>query len=190
MGLGVGRVARVLHMMVASRRSGGVVEFARFSFVGAAGVIINLSVGIIMHRINGGTVNGDRPVLALGQDTAVRYRNIVFTLSFFCAAISNFQMNRSWTFRTSPRTGWWRSMSKYLAISTLTLIVGLAFHWAMTHPGSLLYLSSRWFTEAEGMRSREYWSHLIAVLVTMPVNYVLNKTWTFRASSAVSENPT
>ena len=44
-----------------------------------------------------------------------------------------------------------------------------------------MYLPEPWFHEERGLNSREYWSQLIAILITMPINFVVNKLWTFRA---------
>ena len=35
--------------------------------------------------------------------------------------------------------------------------------------------------EEAGIHSREYWSQLLTILITMPINFIVNKLWTFRA---------
>ena len=55
---------------------------------------------------------------------------------------------------------------------------------AMTNPTSPVYLPEPFFHEETGLRSREYWSQLIAIIITMPINFIVNKLWTFRAVRA------
>ncbi|MDO5495958.1 MAG: GtrA family protein [bacterium] len=155
-------------------------QFVKFGFVGGSGVIVNMAVGILMHRLNGGTVNAGDPVLGLGEtDLAFRYRNLVWVVSFLVANLWNYQLNRMWTFR-GHTVSWWRGFWPFLAIGSVAMLAGLAIQWALTHPGTPLYLASDWFTEDVGLRSREYWAQIIAILFTMPINFVVNKLWTFR----------
>ena len=55
----------------------------------------------------------------------------------------------------------------------------LVYCW--TAASAALYLPEPWFHEDSGLRSREYWSQLVTIVLTTPVNYVVNKLWTFRA---------
>ena len=57
----------------------------------------------------------------------------------------------------------------------LVIIAGL------THPESPIYLPDPYFHEQAGLRSRFYWAQLITIVVTMPINFVVNKLWTFRS---------
>ena len=58
---------------------------------------------------------------------------------------------------------------------------GLVIKIALTNPSSPVYLPEPWFHEEAGIHSREYWSQLIAIVITMPINFVVNKLWTFRS---------
>ena len=50
-----------------------------------------------------------------------------------------------------------------------------------TNPTSPIYLSSSFFHEGAGLHSREYWAQIITIVITMPINFAVNKLWTFRA---------
>lgn len=155
-------------------------QFLKFGIVGGSGVLVNLAVGIMLHRANGGTINAGDPLFTLpGTDMAFRYRNFVWVGSFLVANLWNYQLNRWWTFR-GHAVGWWRGFWPFLAVGSVAMLVGLGIQWALTHPGTPLYLGSDWFTEDVGLRSREYWAQVIAILLTTPINFVVNKLWTFR----------
>lgn len=160
----------------------------KFGIVGASGVVVNLGVGIILHLLNGGAANAGDPVFWITEDNAFRYRNLVWILSFLVANLWNYQLNRSWTFRGS-RVPWWRGFWQFLAIGSVAMLIGLLLQWGFTHPSTPLYLSSDWFTSGGGLRSREYWAQLLAIALTMPVNFVVNKLWTFRHREEEVEQP-
>ena len=58
---------------------------------------------------------------------------------------------------------------------------GIFIKLAFTNPTSPLYLPEPWWHEDAGVHSREYWSQLLTIVLTMPINFVINKLWTFRA---------
>nr|NLD40165.1 GtrA family protein [Actinomycetales bacterium] len=158
-------------------------QFVKFGVVGGSGVVVNMAVGILLHRLNGGTVNAGDPLIGFGEDFAFRYRNFVWVASFLVANLWNYQLNRMWTFR-GHSVGWWRGFWPFLAIGSIAMLAGLAIQWALTHPGTPFYLASDWFTEDVGLRSREYWAQITAIMLTTPINFVVNKLWTFRRITA------
>lgn len=162
-------------------------QFLKFGIVGGSGVVVNLAVGIVLHKLNGGTVNAGDPLIPVGDDLAFRYRNFVWVASFVVANLWNYQLNRWWTFK-GHAVSWWKGFGPFLAIGSVAMLVGLGIQWALTHPGTPVYLSSDWFTEAEGLRSREYWAQIIAIVVTMPINFIVNKLWTFRHPELVGDD--
>ena len=58
-----------------------------------------------------------------------------------------------------------------------------------TNPTSPIYLPEPWFHEERGIQSREYWSQIFAIVVTMPINFAINKLWTFRTVRNSGELP-
>ncbi len=158
-------------------------QFGKFGLVGASGVLVNLAVAILMHKLHGGTVNARDPLFQIPFTRYyARYLHLVWVVSFLVANLWNFQLNRSWTFRTSSHASWWREFGPFLLVGSVAAFVGIFLITALTHPESWLYLPDPWFTEAVGLRSRYYWAQLITIVLTMPINFVVNKVWTFRAA--------
>ena len=53
---------------------------------------------------------------------------------------------------------------------------------ALMHPHSPVALPATVFDGSSGLRSRQYWANLISIVCTIPVNFLVNKFWTFRAA--------
>jgi putative flippase GtrA len=49
------------------------------------------------------------------------------------------------------------------------------------HPNSIFSLSSTFFDNSTGFRTRFYWAQLITIAIITPLSFLLNKFWTFSA---------
>ena len=157
-------------------------QFVKFGIVGGSGVVVNMLVTVAMHKLHGGTVNGRAPLFPLPPTPYhARYLHLVWIVAFLVANVWNFQLNRGWTFRASRHSTWWRQFWPFLVVGSGAALVGLFVITALTHPESPVYLPDPFFHEQAGLRSRFYWAQLITIVVTMPINFVANKLWTFRA---------
>lgn len=157
-------------------------QLVKFAIVGGSGVVVNLAVAILLHRVHGGTVNAQVPLFGIpGTSKSFRYVHVVWLASFLVANVWNFQLNRWWTFRAT-HTSWWRQFLPFLAVGSVAAVAGLVLISLFTHADSPFYLPDPWFTEATGLRSRTYWAQLITIALTTPVNFVVNKLWTFRTT--------
>lgn len=157
-------------------------QFVKFGVVGCSGVLVNMMVAVVVNMINGGSAHAQKVILAVpGTPLHVRFTAVVWIVAFLVANTWNFQLNRSWTFRSSGAAGWWSEFWPFLAVGSVAAAAGLVIKIALTHPSSPLHLPEPYFHEDAGLSSREYWAQLIAILATMPVNFVVNKLWTFRA---------
>jgi hypothetical protein len=65
-------------------------------------------------------------------------------------------------------------------------VVGLAILTLLMHPGSIFSLSTTFFDNSTGFRTRFYWAQLIQIALVTPLSFVLNKIWTF---SSVRSRP-
>ncbi|MCL2316041.1 MAG: GtrA family protein [Actinomycetia bacterium] len=154
-------------------------QFVKFAIVGASGVIVNMLVAFIMNKANGGAQYARNPLWTVpGTDWALRYSYIVYLVAFVVANVWNYQLNRTWTFKGTRQT-WWRGLVAFMAAGVLGALVGFVIKVALTHPGSPVYLPGAFFGDS-GWRAREYWGQLIGVLFGTPVNFVVNRLWTFR----------
>lgn len=177
-------------MTPSSRYRRSLEQFIKFGLVGGSGVLVNMLVAIIMNRLNGGSQNAQDVIWSIpGTEFNVRFTAIVWIVAFLIANLYNFQLNRWWTFKSSKAAGWWTEFWPFLAVGSVAAAAGLVIKLLLTNPTSPLYLPEPYFNEERGLSSREYWSHLIAILLTMPINFIVNKLWTFRAvrSSRLAE---
>lgn len=157
-------------------------QFLRFAIIGASGVVVNMLVAVIMNKLHGGTVNAQNVIWSIpGSDFNVRFTALVWIVAFLVANMYNFQLNRTFTFKSSKHARWWTEFWPFLAVGSVAAAVGLIIKIALTNPSSAIYLPDPPFHEEAGIASREYWAQLIAILFTMPVNFLANKFWTFRA---------
>ena len=61
------------------------------------------------------------------------------TIAFLVANLWNFQLNRSWTFRTSKHAAWWREYLPFFSVGLLGQLVGLV----LTEAGGVLRAHQR-----------------------------------------------
>ncbi|MSS46450.1 GtrA family protein [Cutibacterium sp. WCA-380-WT-3A] len=166
------------------------IEFIKFGVVGGTGSLVNVAVAIIMNKANGGTQHAQDVLFNLaGTRWNFRFTSLVWIVGFVVANVTNFQLNRSWTFKREHRRGWWREFFPFFAVGSVAAIIGMFVKILFTNPTSPIYLPEPWFHEERGLQSREYWSQIFAIIVTMPINFIVNKLWTFRAVKRSSGLP-
>ncbi|NYE37759.1 putative flippase GtrA [Nocardioides cavernae] len=164
-------------LMTRHRRN--VVLLVRFGAVGVSGVLVNLLVLVLLRRLG---PHFDDAVVALGSSGFnLRWYHVYSTLAFLVANLSNFQLNRTWTFQSSRAAGWWREYWPFLVVGLGGQAVGLALLTLLMHPHSPISLPTDVFDDSTGLRNRLYWSQLIVIGLVTPLSFVLNKLWTFAA---------
>lgn len=152
---------------------------ARFAIVGASGVLVNMLTLILLRRLG---PHFDDAVVGLGSsEFNLRWYHVYSTVAFFVANLSNFQLNRSWTFHSSRHTPWWKEYWPFLVVGLGGQAVGLALLTLLMHPHSPVSLTTDVFNDSTGLRNRLYWSQLIVIVLVTPLSFVLNKLWTFAA---------
>jgi putative flippase GtrA len=151
----------------------------RFGAVGASGVVVNLLTLVALRRLG---PHFDDAVVALGSTGFnLRWYHVYSTIAFLVANLTNFQLNRSWTFRSSRAAGWGREYGPFLVVGLAGQAVGLALLTLLMHPDSPVSLPRDVFDDSSGLRNRLYWSQLVVIAVVTPLSFVLNKLWTFAA---------
>lgn len=126
----------------------GVRQFVKFGLVGASGFLVNLIVFTILQRL---VPNHTRPL---------QY-NIIYSVAFLSGGVSNYYLNRIWTFRSTGHAV--REGAQFLTVSALALGVGLGVS-ALVAP---------WLGHGH-----KTW--LVATLAGIFVNFFVNKYWTFK----------
>ena len=132
---------------VSERR--GVRQFVKFGIVGASGFVVNLVLFSLLQLI------------VPNRTGAVQFYSM-YSVAFLAGGVSNYFLNRSWTFRSSAHAG--REGAQFLSVSVLALIVGLIVS-AFISP-YLGHGHKTWF---------------IATCAGIVVNFFVNKYWTFRS---------
>jgi putative flippase GtrA len=164
-------------LMTRHRRNVGLL--VRFGVVGASGVLVNLLTLVVLRRYG---PHFDDAVLALGSSGFnLRWYHVYSTIAFLVANLTNFQLNRTWTFKSNLAAPWWREYWPFLAVGLGVQVIGLALLTLLMHPSSAISLPRDVFDDSSGLRNRLYWSQLIVIAVVTPLSFVLNKLWTFAA---------
>ena len=156
-------------------------QFLKFGAVGGAGVVVNMLVAIAMNKANGGTVNAQNILFTIpGTPYNFRFTTLVWIVAFLVANLFNFELNRHWTFRNRPKAPWLKEFLPFLAVGSSAALIGIFIKIGFTNPTSPIYLPEPWFHENAGLQSREYWAQLLTIVITTPINFLVNKLWTFR----------
>lgn len=163
-------------------------QLLRFGLVGGLGVGVNMLAFIVAAKVfpllwpsaeipNGNGIWWDIP----GIDFNVRWYHVMSTTAFFVANLFNFQLNRWWTFKSHKSASWLREYLPFLTVGLIAQGVGLLIMTALMHPGSPIYLPDSIFDNSSGFRTKKYWAQLIMIGCTIPITFLVNKFWTFRA---------
>ncbi len=131
---------------IAQRR--GVRQFVKFGIVGASGFVVNLIVFTLLQRV------------VPGHATSPAYY-IIYSIAFLSGGVSNYFLNRIWTFRSSAHAG--REGVQFLSVSLMALCVGLLVSWLLQP-----YLG----------HGHRLW--FVSTMAAIVVNFFVNKYWTFR----------
>lgn len=142
--------AGTVNLFKRMRNRRGVRQFVKFGIVGASGFVVNLVVFTLLQRVvPGGNAAG--PYFA------------IFSIAFLTGGVSNYFLNRVWTFRSTGHAG--REGLQFMSVSVLALLVGLVV--------------SAIIARAIGHYGHAAW--LGATLSGIVVNFFVNKYWTFRS---------
>ncbi len=170
---------RRLHEFLFVRHRHNWLLLLRFAAVGVSGVLVNLLTLVVVKKLGPGFNQAIVPVP--GTDFNVRWYHVYSTIAFLVANLWNFQLNRTWTFRTSKHARWWHEYWPFLAVGLLGQVVGLVLLTLLMHLDSPIHLSPTLLDGSTGFRTRLYWAQLIVIVVVTPISFVLNKLWTFAA---------
>lgn len=174
-------------MSISERLGRNLRLFVRFGAVGASGVLVNLLVVIALKRL------GPDPhglFLALpATDFNVRWYHVFSTAAFVVACLWNFQLNRTWTFRSGKHASWWSEFRPFFAVGLMAQLVGLGLLTLLLHEGSPVALPTSLLDDSSGLRTRLYWGQLIVIAATTPLSFVLHKIWTFSAVRSHRQEP-
>lgn len=178
-----------------SRYGNSIWQLFRFGVVGGLGVLVNTFVLFAVAKLlplvwpTAGIPEGFGVWAVIpGTDLNIRWFNVMSATAFLVANLFNFQLNRWWTFKSHRAAGWFREYWPFLTVGLVALGVGQLVITTLMDENSPLGLPTSLLDGSSGFRSRLYWANLIMIVFTIPVSFVLNKFWTFRAIRGVRVN--
>lgn len=158
-------------------------QFLKFGIVGGSGTVVNLVVTVLSKKIAWWTsrISEHDPFLQLlGSQFHIRWYHIFATIAFLVANTWNYQLNRVWTFKSTRMVSWWRGFFPFLLTGVVAFVVSQIMLTLLMNPTSPISLPTSFFDDSTGLRTKFYWASAIAIVVAMPVNFVINKLWAFR----------
>jgi putative flippase GtrA len=141
---------------LAQRR--GVRQFVKFGVVGASGFIVNLVIFTLLQRV-------------IPNHAAPLQYNVIYSVAFLSGGVSNYFLNRAWTFRSTGHVG--KEGLSFMAVSVMALIVGLILS-AVIAPWPVP------FSDHEFGHGHLTW--FVSTVAGIVVNFFVNKYWTFRSA--------
>ena len=127
-------------------------QFCKFCLVGGSGVLVNLAVFNLTMLLWR---------LAVGHDPLLA-KYVANALGFVVSVMTNYYLNRRWTFRSNGAI--YIELPKFFVVSIVAYIANLV---VFTVCLTVLDIAPNP-------------SQLIAIACVMPINFVLNKLWSFR----------
>jgi putative flippase GtrA len=127
----------------------GVRQFLKFAVVGASGFLVNLIIFTVLQRV-------------VPNHAATLPYNVIYSIAFLSGGVSNYFLNRAWTFRSTGHVG--REGLSFMTVSVLALIAGLIVSAAVSP--WLGHGHKTWF---------------VSTLSAIVINFFVNKYWTFRS---------
>lgn len=147
--------------------------------VGGSGVLVNMLVAVICNKL--GPLDTAPAIPIPFTDFNVRWYHVYAMIAFVVANLWNFQLNRWWTFKSHKHAGWFREYFPFVTVGLMGQAVSFIVLTLLMHVGSPIHLPRSFFDGSTGLRTPFYWAQLISVLVAVPVTFLVNKVWTFRA---------
>ncbi|MHA2788647.1 GtrA family protein [Corynebacterium sp. S7] len=157
-------------------------QFIMFGIVGGSGTLVNLLVTYLSKKSaewGWGVHENDVFMNLLGTEYNIRWYHVFATIAFLVANTWNYQLNRSWTFRGITKRSWIRGFFPFLATGLVAFAVSQIILTLLMNPTSPVGLPDDVFDNSTGFRTKFYWAQAISIIVAMPVNFVINKVWTF-----------
>ncbi len=127
-------------------------QFIKFGVVGASGVIVNFAIFTLLQRV-------------VPNHAAPLPYNVIYSVAFLSGGVSNYFLNRAWTFRSTGHVG--KEGLSFMAVSVVALIVGLIVSNVLTTFFAMGHGHKVWF---------------LSTVAGIVVNFFVNKYWTFRSA--------
>ena len=138
---------RRLHEFLFVRHRHNWLLLLRFAAVGVSGVLVNLLTLVVVKKLG---PSFDQAIVGVpGTEFNVRWYHVYSTIAFLVANLWNFQLNRTWTFRTTKHARWWDEYWPFLAVGLLGQVIGLVLLTLLMHLDSPIHLSPTVFDDSK-----------------------------------------
>ncbi len=151
-------------------------QLARFSLVGASGVIVNLAALTAVVSI--GVANDQVLVDLPATDFNARAYHLYVTGAFLVANVWNYQLNRWFTFDTTRRGSWLHAYVSFLGVGLVSLVLNLALVTVFLHAHSPVNIELVVGSSNSDIALQV--ANVVAIVLVTPVNFVLTKVLAFR----------
>jgi putative flippase GtrA len=141
---------------LAQRR--GVRQFLKFGVVGASGFIVNLVMFTLLQRL-------------VPNHAATGPYNVIYSIAFLSGGVSNYFLNRAWTFRSTGHVG--REGLSFMMVSVLALIFGLLVSNVIA-PWPVPFYGHEF--------GHGHLTWFVSTVAAIVINFFVNKYWTFRSA--------
>lgn len=151
-------------------------QFIQFAVVGGSGTIVNMVVTVLYTVIL-------KKLLGYDPHTPlfiIEWYHLIMVLAFITANMWNYQLNRMWTFSAEEKRGWWAQFFPFLATGVGAFLISLIITTLLLSNGSPIRLPVSIFDDSSLIRTGFYWANAIGIIVALPINFIINKIWTFR----------
>lgn len=142
----------VINRLGLAERTNELVRFLKFATVGVIGMVVDLSVLNVMHKVVG------LPLLAANS------------ISFTTAVVSNFTWNRLWTFPESRQRPVLAQLGQFALVNVIGLGINNLVLWVVFQ-GIQHLISDPWNYNL---------AKIFAIGVVLFWNYFVNRKWTYR----------
>ena len=158
------------------RLRGDAVQFVKFGLVGLSGVVVNVAVfsatlllWLVLTGHIGSAAELTHSLRGLVTKSALDVPHVAYyvanALGFAVSVMTNYYLNRRWTFRSTGRVS--SELPKFVTVSIVA------------YAGNLVVFS----LAHTQLQLGPVVSQLVAIVVVMPINYVANKLWSFRQAT-------
>jgi putative flippase GtrA len=136
----------------------GARQFLKFGVVGASGFVVNIVIFTLLQRV-------------VPNREAAGWYNAIYSVAFLSGGVSNYFLNRVWTFRSTGHVG--REGLSFMAVSVMALIVGLLVSAALA-PLPIPFMGR--------LFGHGHITWFLSTVSAIVVNFFVNKYWTFRSA--------
>jgi putative flippase GtrA len=142
----------IINRLGFAKRPKELVRFLKFATVGAIGMVVDLTVLNVLHKVFG------LPLL------------VANSISFTTAVISNFTWNRLWTFPESRKRPLMPQLGQFALVNVIGLAINNLVLWLAFQVTQMLVPDPWDYNLAK----------ILAIGVVLFWNYFVNRAWTYR----------